>query len=237
MLPEPLPSLPSTPAKSHRIGLRGVLVMSIVALLIGAGLVAVAVRPLVWPAPSPVVYAGISANGYTLGAPEAPVTIDIYMDFQCPICHDWYLTVFPALQTGALKSGEAKIVFHGTSAIGPESVSADKAAYAAEQQGRFWDMWAALYAHQGTENSGVFSDANLRTIAQGLGLDLTRYDADFASSAAADFVTAAEADSRTQGITGTPTLVIAGVQHQGVSTYSELQAVIDAAKVGASPSR
>jgi protein-disulfide isomerase len=229
------------PAHSRRVGLRGLAVISIVAILIVAVVVAVAVvRPLAGssPSPSPVVYAGINTSGYTLGAADAPVTIDIYMDFQCPICHDWYLTVFPALETGALKSGEAKLVFHGTSAIGPESVSADKAAYAAAQQGRFWNMWAALYAHQGaSENSGAFTDANLRTIAQGLGLDLTRYDADFASSAAADFVSASEADSHTQGITGTPTLVIAGVQYQGVSAYSDLQAAIDAAKSGATPSR
>jgi len=183
-------------------------------------------------------YAGIPTAGYTLGAADAPVTIDIYMDFQCPICHDWYTTIFPSLRAGPLSSGEAKLVFHGTSAAGPESVAADKAAYAAAQQGYFWDMWTTLYDHQGAdENSGAFSDANLRALAQNLGLDMTRYDADFASAAAQDFVSAGETDSHAHNITGTPTLIIAGVQYPGVGSYADLAAAIGAAQASASPSR
>jgi protein-disulfide isomerase len=212
--------------------------VSIVGLLVAATLIgAVALRPWdkVFPA-TPVTFGNLPANGFTLGSTSAPVTIDIYEDFQCPICLEWYQRIFPSLRDGALASGEAKLVFHDTSALGPESVAAARAAWAAQRQGRFWDMWSALYSHQGpTENSGAFSDAALRALAAELGLDMGRYDADFASSAAADFVTASETDSHTAGITGTPTLVIAGVQHQGVGTYADLVAVIDAARSGVSP--
>ena len=30
--------------------------------------------------------AGIATDGFAIGSPEAPVTIDLYEDFQCPAC-------------------------------------------------------------------------------------------------------------------------------------------------------
>jgi protein-disulfide isomerase len=177
--------------------------------------------------PSPVS----SGPAFTLGQANAPVTIDIYEDFQCPICHDWYQIVYPQLRDGAIASGEAKLVFHGLSALGAESVAADRAAFAAAQQGKFWQMWTTLYDHQGpTENGGTFSDTNLRSLAQNLGLDMTRYDADFNSTAAQTYVTDESVNGHAIGITGTPTLIIAGKQYQGVSTYEVLKPIIDAAR-------
>ena len=168
---------------------------------------------------------------FTLGQANAPVTIDLYEDFQCPICRDWSQIVFSPLKAGAIAAGEVKLVFHGLSALGPESAAADRAAFAAAQQGRFWDMWAALYAHQGeTENSGAFSDLNLRQLAVDLGLDLTRYDADFISTTAQTYVTDEAAHGHAIGIAGTPTLIIAGVQYPGITTYEILKPIIDAAR-------
>jgi protein-disulfide isomerase len=170
-----------------------------------------------------------NSAAFTLGQANAPVTIDLYEDFQCPICHDWYQIVYPQLRDGAIASGEAKLVFHGLSALGPESAAADRAAYAAGQQGKFWPMWASLYDHQGpTENGGTFSDPNLRNLAQALDLDMARYGTDFNSSAAQAFVTNGNAEGHAQGITGTPTLIIDGDPYPGIITYQSLKTIIDA---------
>ena len=184
--------------------------------------------PLGTPAPV-AVSTGVPASGFTYGQASALVTIDLYEDFQCPICREWFETIFPQLRDNEIKAGTAKLVFHGFAFIGPESAAADRAAYAAAAQGRFWDMWATLYSNQGTENSGAFSDARLRTMAAGLNLDLVRYDADFASSAAAAWVSAGEADAAGAGVTGTPTMIIAGQSYSGVGSYAALAAVIAAA--------
>jgi len=174
--------------------------------------------------------AALVKSGFVLGQSNAPVVIDIYEDFQCPICREWYLTIYPQLRDGAIADGEAKLVFHGFPFIGDESRAADRAAYAAAQQGRFWDMWATLYANQGAENSGAFSDARLRSMAQALNLNLTQFDADFASPAAQSFVLAGASDAGAAGVTGTPTLIIAGKPYAGLTDYTTLKAVIDAAR-------
>jgi protein-disulfide isomerase len=180
--------------------------------------------------PSPVTLrSGTPSLGFTLGQANAPLAIDLYEDFQCPVCRDWSQTIFPSLRDNEIAAGKVKLVFHGFAFIGPESAAAERAAYAAANQGRFWDMWATLYANQGTENSGAFSDARLRTMADKLGLNLTKYDADFASSAAADWVSAGIADATGHKVTATPTVIIAGQAYSGVGAYSDLQATIAAA--------
>ncbi len=173
--------------------------------------------------------AGIPTAGFVLGNAAAPVTIDLYEDFQCPACLAWGTSVFPSLTRNELAAGTAKIVFHSFAFIGQESTDAARAGYAANQQGRFWDMWATLYANQGLhENGGAFSRARLDAMAAGLGLDTGRFAADFDSAAAAAFVSEGATAAQAAGVDSTPTLIVDGVRFSG-SGYAALATVIAAA--------
>jgi protein-disulfide isomerase len=173
--------------------------------------------------------AGLASSGFVLGRADAPVTIDLYEDFQCPVCATWSKSVFPSLVTNELAAGTVKIAFHDMAFLGPESIAAAKAAQAAQQQGRFWDMWATLYANQGRENSGAFSQDRLMAMATQLGLDTARFQTDMASAATQAAVDAGRTTGSAAGITSTPTLVIAGQAYVGVRPYSEIAAAIAAA--------
>jgi protein-disulfide isomerase len=113
--------------------------------------------------------------------------------------------------------------------LGPESTDAGRAAYAAAQQGTFWDMWATLYANQGRENSGAFSRARLIAMADRLGLDVARFVADMDSSAAQEAIDASRADATRADVTSTPTLIVDGQPFVGVQPYPDLAAAIAAA--------
>ncbi len=173
--------------------------------------------------------AGIATDGFVIGAADAPVTIDLYEDFQCPACETWGRTVFPLLAANELATGTARIVFHDIAFLGQESVDAGMAAYAAAQQGRFWDMWATLYANQGHENAGSFSRDRLVAMAEVLGLDIARFETDMDSSAASSALAASKSAAGQAGVTSTPTLVVAGQALVGVGAYPELAAAIAAA--------
>ena len=129
----------------------------------------IALAMLLRPAPpvatsvSPVAaaVADLPADGYTLGRADAPVTVHLYEDFQCPACRHWGTTVFPSLAANELASGRAKLVFHDFPFIGPESFIAAGAGQAAARQDGFWDLWATIYANQGPENSGALSKERL----------------------------------------------------------------------------
>ena len=128
-----------------------------------------------------------------------------------------------------IASGTAKLVFRDLAFLGPESIDAALAGYAAAQQGRFWDMWATVYANQGHENSGAFSRDRLVAMASALGLDATRFVADMDSSAARSHLDAASTAAGAAGISSTPTIVINGRLMTGAS-YPEIAAAIAAAR-------
>ena len=175
----------------RRIGIGAVSVVALVAGLALVGAILFFNQPKVAPVSvSPAsAPAGIPSTGHILGNAAAPVTIDLFEDFQCPACSQWGQNVFPTLAHNELASGRAKIVFHAFAFIGQESKDAGRAAWAAEQQGRFWDMWATLYANQGLhENGGAFTRDRLLAMADTLGLDATRFAADFDSADATAFV-------------------------------------------------
>ncbi len=220
--PPPAPRRPST-----------LVLVSALALAAGVLLIAVAVasRPSsAAPSGSPVVsaVANLPTDGYTLGRADAPVTIDLYEDFQCPACARWGTTVFPSLAAGELASGRAKLVFHDLAFIGPESFVAAGAGQAAARQDRFWDMWATIYANQGAENSGALVKERLVEMARAHGLDMTRFEADMDPSVYGPAVNASIADAARIGVQSTPTLVIGGQLMVG-ATYAEVAAAIAAA--------
>ena len=174
-------------------------------------------------------FGGLPANGYVLGDSDAPVSIDLYEDFQCPACKRWGESVFPLLATNELANGKAKLVFHNFPFIGQESMIAARAAHAAARQGQFWDLWHALYANQGPENAGTITTAGVTDLAAGLGMDRAKFAADMASSGAGIAVDASVADAHRLNVDSTPTLIVNGKNMVGAS-YPELAAAIANAK-------
>lgn len=224
---------------SHRPSRRpGLGMLSLFGLIGGVAVIALAMALGSRPAPAAAepasvvidrVPAGLVGEGFALGRPDAPVVIDIFEDFQCPACQRWTTGVFPQLAANELAAGTVRLVFHDMAFLGPESTEAGLAAYAAAQQGRFWDMWATIYANQGAENSGALSRDRLLEMATGLGLDLGRFEVDRASSAARASLAAARAEAVAIGVTSTPTLVLEGQLLVGSQPYAQLAAAISAA--------
>jgi protein-disulfide isomerase len=222
-----------TPVRPRfRFGILQVTALSVVA---GLGLIVALVllgsKPAALDAPlvRAVAPAGIPAAGLVLGSAAAPVTIDVYEDFQCPACFRWGRDVLPTLARHELADGRVKLAFHGFAFLGPESIAAARAAWAAERQGRFWDMWATLYANQGSrENAGAFSRDRLIAMADLVGLDHDRFVTDFDSAASASAVSESGASAAAAGISGTPSLVISG-RPVGTAGYADLSTAIAAA--------
>lgn len=215
--------------------LPGLGILSALALVGGLAVIAVAIALGGGKTSTPVssiiavrMPVDLPSDGFVLGEADAPVTLDLYEDFQCPACQMWEQSAFPQLRDNEIAAGTVKLVYHDLAFLGDESVAAAHAGYAAAQQGRFWDMWATLYANQSRrENSGGFSDDRILAMATALGLDLVRFKQDMASSGAADSLTASQDAARGLGITSTPTIALNGVVlSSGVQPYPDLAAAI-----------
>ncbi len=106
---------------------------------------------------------GIPQDGIALGSPKAPVTLVEYADLQCPYCAQWSRDTFPAIVDEYVRSGRVRVVLRGLSFLGPDSETALRAALAAGEQDRLWDVVHGLFRLQGAENSGWVTEDVLRS--------------------------------------------------------------------------
>ncbi len=176
--------------------------------------------------------AGVPQEGTTLGRQDAPVTIQLYEDFQCPVCARFLRERFPELVTRYVEPGEVKVVSETLAFLGPDSVSTARAALAAGEQDLYWQYAALLFLNQGRENSGYATDEFLTELAEETqGLDVERWDEARTSGSSEPELEAVRDRAQADGVEGTPTLVITGPEGTrkltGAVPADELAATID----------
>jgi len=166
-------------------------------------------------------------NGRTLGSPAAPVVISAWEDFQCPVCKAANTQVLDRLIAEYVDTGKVQLQYRYFAFLGPESQWAAEAAEAAAEQGRFWEYHDALYNAQAGENRGAFSRERLKAIAEGLGLDMARFEAAFDSGKYRQVVEEEHQEGLDLGVVGTPTYFVNGTPVQDWRDYSAFKRLID----------
>jgi len=162
----------------------------------------------------------------SLGKADAPVQIMEYFDYQCPACKASEDAVVRFIIDDYVNTGKAAITFKNMAFIGPESKTTAIASLCAEEQGKFLDYHKGLYAAQGVENSGVFTNAKLKSIAKDAGLDAVSFAACLDGQKYRDQVAQGQKEAATIGIDSTPTYIINGQKVLG-GTYLTVKRVID----------
>jgi protein-disulfide isomerase len=153
--------------------------------------------------------AGIPQQGDILGDPDAPVTLAEFADLQCPGCQAASETIIPDLIAGPVKDGTAKYEFNNWAIVGPDSVTAAKAALAAQEQNRLQQFVENFYANQGIENSGYVTDDFLREIAEKAGIpDMDKWEADRELPKWDKVLLDVDNEASAAGFGGTPTFAI-----------------------------
>lgn len=69
-----------------------------------------------------------------LGDPQAPVTVFIFSDYQCPYCGKFFQETEGLIRKNYVDSGKVKMVYKDFAFLGPESVAAAQAADCAKDQ-------------------------------------------------------------------------------------------------------
>ena len=146
----------------------------------------------------------------SLGSPTAPVTIVEFGDYQCPTCGAWYNSQEVSLIQNIVNTGKARLVWRDFDYYGPDSVSASEAAYAAGEQGKFWQFHDLLFQRQQTPNSGWASKQNMEKFAQQLGLNMTQFNQAFNSGNYDALINANHSLGMQAGVTETPTFFLIG---------------------------
>ena len=168
---------------------------------------------------------------HTIGEGTKNVTLVEYGDFACSACE----TYFPILQQVKEKYGD-EITFQFLSfplvqIQGHENaMSAHRAAEAASNQGKFWEMHDLLFERQNLWAQSSNAAGIMEDYATELSLNVEQFKTDYASSEVNGTINADIATGNDFNVSGTPTFVLNGEKIESpepsVEAFSE---VIDSA--------
>lgn len=150
----------------------------------------------------------VSSADHFLGNPSATTTLVEYADFQCPACQAYY----PLLkQLTTDYKDKIKFVYrYFPLTQHPNALPTAKAAEAAGDQGKFWEMHDLLFAnYKDWEN---LSDPTpvLMGYANQLSLDTTKFQADMNSTTTAKIIADDATSATTENLPGTPSFFLNG---------------------------
>lgn len=153
------------------------------------------------------------------GFAEAPITVIVFSDFQCPFCK----RVEPSLQ--ALEKefpGKLRVVWKNFPLpFHDKARGAAQAALAAAEQGQFWPMHDKLF-----ENQRALDRESLEGYAQKLGLDLPRFRAALDGTGPSATIADDIKQGQAAGVVGTPTIYINGRRIAGAQPLSTLRTIV-----------
>lgn len=168
-------------------------------------------------------------DAYSIGSPEAPVTIVEYTDYQCPFCWRHFQQTFPLIKANYIDTGLVRYVFKDLplTSIHPQAFAAAEAARCAGEQEAYVAMHDLLFFKQ--EEWGGRSDAAalFSEYAAELNLNRARFDACLSSRQYEAAVTADLEEGMGFGVRGTPTFFINGHFLSGAQPYSVFEQIID----------
>ena len=179
---------------------------------------------------TPTVTSTASVTNHSTGNLNSKVEVLEYADFQCPACGQFF-PITSAVQQKYKDTVKFTFRHFPLDSIHRNARAASRAAEAAGQQGKFFEMHDLLY-----QNQQAWSDTSdpltiFSGYAQQLGLDVAAFKVYYAGEAANASINADLQEGQKKGVNGTPTFFIAGkqVDNADISTIDKFSAKIDEA--------
>jgi len=161
---------------------------------------------------------GSSQTAFAVGSADAPVTVDLYEDYQCPNCRDFEAAAGSTLED-LVDAGTVRVEYHGMAFLDSDrnddysTRALNAAAVVASTTGpealeRFHDL---LYANQPDEATGSgLTDDQLVSYAEQAGATGDAVTAGIEDQTYRDWTVTATDQASKDGVTGTPTVFVDG---------------------------
>jgi len=154
------------------------------------------------------------------GPADAPVTVVVFSDFQCPYCAKARPILYALQQRFP---DQLRVVFRDFPLRQhPRARAAAEAAQCANEQGKFWPFHDLLF-----DNSQALTDDDLRRYASQLGLDTAKLDDCLKSDRPGKLVEAHLKAGEQAGVDGTPSIFINGVKLIGLLPNPIMEAIVE----------
>jgi protein-disulfide isomerase len=200
----------------------------LVAGLIGWGVYA-SQRPDTYTAPAAASQQPQS-DGLTIGG--GPVTVDVYLDFMCPVCKQFEDQSGTTLDK-LVAANKIKLVYHPVAFLDRASTTeystrSSASAACAADAGKLAPYVAELYKQQRPEGSAGLSDDELVSAAKTAGITDPAFATCVKNGKYRDWTAHVTDQAVGKGVNATPTVLVNGKQLAQPTTQA-LQAAVDAA--------
>lgn len=162
----------------------------------------------------------IAEKDHHLGLITAPVSLVIYGDYQCQACK----MTFPIIkQLQKELGGNLSVVFRlfPLKTSHPIAFEAAKAAEAAGNQNKFWEMHHLIFSRQRELSSHIWEE-----LATELQLDMEKFREDFKSKAIEEKIDKSFMSGVRSGVSGTPCFFINGSRFDDDASYESLKSAL-----------
>ena len=156
-------------------------------------------------------------NSPIIGNPNGEITLVEFFDFSCGFCHRLY----PALKNIIAKNPDVKVVVKSLDFVSPDSKYAARAALAAGEQGKYTEMYDALFTSE-----GPLTEESINAAAVKIGLDMAKFNADVNSDKVKNTMSNFSSLAQKIQVNGVPSMILNGKMLQTLDE-SVIQNAID----------
>jgi protein-disulfide isomerase len=188
-------------------------------LAITAVIIALASVVLTKPAPTYTKEQLIPKSAHTKGNSQAKTILVEFSDFQCPAC----LAAKPTVDALLRKYPDTLLFAYRHFPLDqhPFAKKAAQAAEAAANQGKFWEMYDALFSNQ-----TQFKDELFPKLAMELNLNMEKFTSDMSSKEASGKVDTDQQAGIALGVNSTPTFFLNG-KKLNLTSFSDLTRIVE----------
>jgi protein-disulfide isomerase len=159
--------------------------------------------------------AGTNATGDAIVVGTGPVTVDAYIDFQCPFCRQFEETQGPALEL-MIEQRLISMAYHPLGFLDRLSTTryssrASSASACASDAGAFPEYKDALFADQPPEGGPGLSDEELVELGHVVGITDPAFDEGVRNHVYLEWTEYVTALAVARGVSGTPSTFVEGV--------------------------
>ncbi|MFG1609164.1 DsbA family protein [Actinoplanes sp. NPDC049265] len=157
---------------------------------------------------------GTVDSGTAFAVGDGPVTVDVYEDFMCPICHQFEQQSGATLQQ-LVAAKKVTVRYHPIAILDDKSngtrysTRAAGAVAAAAEEGKFLQYHQVLFDNQPAEGSNGLDSAKLIELGQTAGLG-DKFAAAVNDGKYDGWATKVTDESSKRGVVGTPTVLVNG---------------------------
>jgi protein-disulfide isomerase len=164
-------------------------------------------------------------NEQIKGNQSAPVTLVEYSDFQCPACGAFYPVVKRLLE----EYGDKIKFIYRHFPLRQIHANADLAARAAEaagQQGKFWEMHDLIFENQKNWSGAKNAETLFTEYAGYLNLNVEQFKTDLQAEGIVQKVKKDYESGIASGVNATPTFFLNGKKIENLRSYEELRNIV-----------